>query len=510
MLIDFLVAATLMVSTAASQAASHPLRLAAPPEPPATAEAPGLLAVVGLAGLVKAKDHFVPVVVAAAQNLTIPGAQTSQFHYDTIRVASCSLNSSSVSFDKTSQNIVLTLTDLGLSIGNTNFEVIKSIKPFGHLHCSGHFSAAITHTDVAMQLRVVNADGMPQVVATTSIDFGSVDVSHSMSHESCKIAEKIVEVFIGNINKKIESEVKSKIPGVVQNALNNEVNKLLAGLGLVISVDSYAQANFNLSGTPTITDTQLALGFQAKFEAKAPPPGGIPPTPEVPPPMLPHNDKDLALAFSASVFDTASAVYTALGVLELNETIPENVSASLRLILPQLRRAYATQPLVVHLAANSRLPPRVVFGPAGTQLVAENVSIVLSAVDANGTVCPALSLLLDASINATVALGPGAQNITFTVVPGLAQRTLGVTLAESWIGPIPELGPLATLVNFVCDRFGIPYINNHASGLPIPQVRGILLSSPGIVLGNGDVVVSTDIGFDNGSITTSGTYALAS
>ncbi len=445
----------------------------------------------------KAKDHFVPVVVAAAQNLTISGAKTSDFHYDDIHVASCSLNSSSVSFDKASQNIVLTLTDLGLSIGNTNFEVIKSIKPFGHLHCSGHFSAAISKTDITVQLRVVNADGIPQIATTTSINFGSIDVSHGMSHESCKIAEKIVEVFIGNINKKIESEVKSKIPGVVQKALNGEVNKLLAGLGLVVSVDSHAQANFSLAGTPTITDTQLALGFQARFEPKLRPPGGIPPIPVAPPLALPNNDKDLGLAFSASVFDSASAVYSALGVLELNEPIPANISTSLRLLLPQLKRAYPTEPLVVHLAANSRLPPRVVFGPTGAQLVAENASIILSAVAANGTEHPALSLLLDASINATVALGAGAQNITFKLVPGVAQRTVGVTLAESWIGPVPELRPLATLLNFVCDRLVIPYVNTHASGLPIPQVGGVSLTNPAIVLGNGDVLVSTDVGFDN-------------
>jgi hypothetical protein len=36
---------------------------------------------------------------------------------------------------------------------------------------------------------------------------GSVSVSHSMDHTSCKIAEKIISVFIGNINTKIENEV---------------------------------------------------------------------------------------------------------------------------------------------------------------------------------------------------------------------------------------------------------------------------------------------------------------
>ena len=77
-----------------------------------------------------------------------------------------------------------------------------------------------------------------------------------------------------------------------------------------------------------------------------------------------------------------------------------------------------------------------------------------------------------------------------------------MTLTKSWIGPIPELGAVDTLLNFVCDRVGIPYVNKHASSLPIPQVKGILLQSTAIVLGSGDVVVSTDIGFGNVSAST--------
>lgn len=313
-----------------------------------------------------------------------------------------------------------------------------------------------------------------------------------------------MEVFIGDINKKIESAVKDKVPAAVQTALNTQVNKLLAGLGLVVSVDSNAQANFSLAGTPTITDTQLALGFEAKFEPKVRPAGGIPPTPAAPPLSLPRNDKDLALAFSASVIDSASAVYTALGVLELNTTVPSNVSDSLRLLLPQLKRAFPAEPLTVRIAANRRLPPHATFGPKGAQLVAQDATLLLSALQPNGgTESPALSLLLNASINATVALGAGAENITFRLVVGAAQRTLAVGLAKSWIGPVPQLDPLAALLDFVCDRFAIQYFNTHASGVPIPQVSGITLESSAVALGVGDLVVSTDVGFDNTTATRS-------
>ena len=364
-----------------------------------------------------------PIVLAAVRNLTIAGASKGDVSYGDIHITVATLASSAVSFTGPSaaannETIGLTLAGLSLSTGNTNFEVSKKIGPFGHIHCSGHFSAAIKNTDVAVFLKVINANGLPQVVASTSIDFGSVDVSHKMEHESCKIAEKIIEVFIGNINKKIESEIKSKVPAVVQSALNTQVNKLLAGLGLVVDVTPDATANFSLSGTPVITDTRLTLGFVAKFEPKVWPAGGVPPTPIASPLPQPATGKDLALAFSSSVLDSASAVYTALGSFALNESIPANVSATLRLVLPQLRKAFPTQPLSVEIAACPRLPPRVIFGKAGAQIAAENASLVLSAVMPNGSLAPALRLSLNGSINASVALGDGAANISISLVAG--------------------------------------------------------------------------------------------
>jgi hypothetical protein len=167
----------------------------------------GLVAAVGLTGVVKAKDHFVPIVIAAARNLTMPGASSSDVTYGDIHITTANLASSAVSFVGASQTIDLTLTGLSLRTGTTSFEVSKSIKPFGHLHCSGHFSAAISKTDIgesalifpgprdslsatisrcmsllarsestscrflAVSLDVINANGLPQISANTSINF---------------------------------------------------------------------------------------------------------------------------------------------------------------------------------------------------------------------------------------------------------------------------------------------------------------------------------------------------
>ena len=50
-----------------------------------------LIAEVGLTGLVKAKDHFLPLIMSSVRGLTIPGASTSQFSYKGIHIKSASL-----------------------------------------------------------------------------------------------------------------------------------------------------------------------------------------------------------------------------------------------------------------------------------------------------------------------------------------------------------------------------------------------------------------------------------
>lgn len=96
-----------------------------------------------------------------------------------------------------------------------------------------------------------------------------------------------------------------------------------------------------------------------------------------------------------------------------------------------------------------------------------------------------------------------SRNISDTlllVVTGATQRTLGVSVTESWIGAVPQLAPLTTLLDFVIDDLAVPYFNSHAAGLPVPQVSGIDLQSPTLALTAGELVVATDIGFGNNTV----------
>jgi hypothetical protein len=343
-----------------------------------------MIADVGLSGLAKAKDHFLPLIISSVQNLTIPGASASDFTYADIHITSAALGSADVSFAPANGGIHLALNSLSLATGTSNFEVKKKIK-VGPIHktfsCSGHFSASVSSTNIAVTLAISNVGGRPQAIATSSINFGKVSVSHHLNSVGCKIAESIISVFIGNVNKKIESEVKSKVPAAVQALLNEQVNKLLDGLQLSIPVDQWAIANFSLAGATTNTATRLKLGFDARFEPRVRPPHGMPPTPTPPGGALvsPPCSEDLGLAFGAQIVNSAAAVYVGAGALSFISTLPVNVTASaaFKALLPSLIKTFPNSSFRVALDVTH--PPMAQVAPPLLRISAPNVSFTILA-----------------------------------------------------------------------------------------------------------------------------------
>ena len=463
------------------------------------AAAPALIADVGLSGLVKAKDHFLPLVLASVRSLVIKGESSKNFDYDDIHISNANITAADVSFVANNGGINLTLAGLSLGTGTTNFEVKKKIL-FAHVHCSGHFSASISGTNVGVIMALKNVGGRPQIVANTSISFGKVSVSHHLNNVGCKIAESIVQLFIGNVNSKIESDIKSKVPAAVQSVLNTQVNALLAGLQLSVPVDKWSTANFSLAGATTNTATRLTLGFAARFEPTMRPAGGLPPTPTPPgssPLLTPNCAEDLGLAFGAEIANSASVVYASAGALTVNSTLPPNVTSSpaFNALFPALIKHFPNSTFSVALAVRPKAPPTATITPPLLRLTASNVSVVFLASSEGGSPpIPALELAVGVNVSMDVNVTADGQFIQGKVLPGNGLRPIVIAVEGTQIGPVDGKA-LSAAVNLVIDTVALPYLNSHFKGVPIPQVAGITLAQPSVAAVGNEALVQTELLF---------------
>ena len=76
--------------------------------------------------------------------------------------------------------VAVTLSNIGLAIPTTAFEVSKRI--IVNLHCSGKFSGALANTQVAVTLKVVrDKSGAPVVTPSSAWSWGSIDIEERLN-----------------------------------------------------------------------------------------------------------------------------------------------------------------------------------------------------------------------------------------------------------------------------------------------------------------------------------------
>ena len=105
--------------------------------------------------------------------------------------------------------------------------------------------------------------------------------------------------------------------------------------------------------------------------------------------------------------------------------------------------------------------------------------------------------------NATVSVtvSPDGTFISGEVLPGAGLRTLTIYVVKSYLsGPAIDAKILSAAVNIILDSVGLPYINSHFKGIPIPQVEGITLVRPSVAVVGNAALVQTSLQFANLSV----------
>jgi hypothetical protein len=168
-----------------------------------------------------------PIIVEALQNFTIPGVSEKHFSFSNIVLRDFNIQNITVSFDPPA--IKLSMTDLTVYIPPTGFEVMDKVL-FVNVHCHGHLTANIT--DMSLTIGVdPTKDASSKFFlagASTVTSFGSLSISHKFDHTLCKIADKIIEDLIGNVDKKIREAILNDLPAVISKAVTTDGNAALA------------------------------------------------------------------------------------------------------------------------------------------------------------------------------------------------------------------------------------------------------------------------------------------
>ena len=466
----------------------------------------GLAVSIGAGGLNRAAAHYLPGVVAKLKSLVVPGASSKHFNYGNIAIASVGYDTFNVGFaDATNQASVI-VDGVHLSTVSASFKVHAKIL-FAKVSCSGTFDAAVSGTNLNLAaVPGVTADGHPQASIKTGIHFGSVVVHHKLKNTVCKIAQSIVQLFIGSVNKQIEDIVKKEVPSIVQKEIVAIVNPLLASIPLTLPIDKAAgvDGDFRLSAAPNIVQNTLHVVDLARFEptlpappAQWPPPGGFPAPTALP---LPSNtSSDVTLQLGEYAMNSVAASFAYAGLLKqppqvIKPTQQWNTSLLLDLFPKMAGHLPPGQNLSFVFGVGEQVAdwPLAILTAAGggkaTFSVKGYINLTCATpacVHGDGGAAPSgpplaiLALSVDAVASAGFYVkSSNVSAIAVAVNIGLGQFTLA--LDNSIVGKSIDVKLLDTLITFVLKDIIIPWANKKygSIGIPLPAIKGVQIKDP--------------------------------
>jgi len=194
-----------------------------------------------------AADIIRPIIVEALQNFTIPGETQEHFAFWPIHLQR--FNISNITFGFYPPVIEMQLRNLTVIIPSTEFELMDRI--IFKITCHGHFSAIIDDLSLLIGVDPIrntnNKFFLTKVTVKSS--FGKLNIQHEMDHTLCRIADKILEFFIGNLDQKITSAIINDLPGVLSKAIATGGNAALD------------KGNYTIVWGPVLTPSLFSFGM---------------------------------------------------------------------------------------------------------------------------------------------------------------------------------------------------------------------------------------------------------
>ncbi|XP_062250891.1 bactericidal permeability-increasing protein-like [Platichthys flesus] len=365
--------------------------------------------------------------------------------------------------------------------GNWRVKYLRIIKD------SGSFDLNVKGLTITTSIAIKSDEtGRPTV--------SSVSCAATVGSASIKFhggASWLYNLFKQFIDKALRNALQKQICPLVADAIN-DWNPHLKTLNVVAKVDQYAEIEYSMVSSPTVSQASIDLSLKGEFynigkHQEAP----FSPTAFS---LPPQNNNMLYIGMSAYSVNSAAFVYNKAGALSLyitDDMIPK--SSPIRLntrtfgtFIPQISKRFPG--LMMKLLVETVKTPVITFVPKNVTTQA-SCTVTAYAIQPNTTLSPLFILNLEASVSGQVFVSG------MRVAGAVSLNEMDLTLRTSYVGEF-QVRSLDSILQMVLKAVVIPKLNVQlAKGYPLPAIGKMKLVNTQLQILKDYMLIGTDVQF---------------
>lgn len=380
-------------------------------------------------------------------------------------------------------------TGVRLSIGNAFIRLHGNwrVKYLRIIKDSGSFDLNVNDLTITTSIAIKSDEtGRPSV--------SSVNCAATVGSASIKFhggASWLYNLFKSFIDKALRNALQKQICPLVADAVS-DVNPQLKTLNVVAKVDQYAEIEYSMVSSPTVSKSSIDLSLKGEFYniGKHQEPPFSPAAFSLPP----QTNNMLYIGMSAFTANSATFVYNTVGALSLyitDDMIPQGSPIRLNTrtfgtFIPQIAKRFPG--LMMKLLVKTVKNPIITFEPNNATVQASG-TVTAYAIQPNTTLSPLFVLNMETSVSARVFVSG------MRLAGAVTLNEMDLTLGTSYVGDF-QVKSLDNILQIVLKVVVIPTLNVQlAKGYPLPTLGKMKLVNTQLQVLKDYMLIGTDVQF---------------
>uniref|UniRef100_A0A3B5BFQ1 Bactericidal permeability-increasing protein n=2 Tax=Stegastes partitus TaxID=144197 RepID=A0A3B5BFQ1_9TELE len=376
-----------------------------------------------------------------------------------------------------------------LSIGNAFISLHGNwkVKYLHFMKNSGSFDLNVNKLTITTDIAIKSDETGRPAVSTVSCGatVGSLTIKF---HGGASWLYNLIKDVLEN---KARKELQKQICPLVTEAVS-DLNPQLKTLNVLAKVDQYAEIEYSMVSSPTISNSSVELSLKGEFYniGKHQEPPFSPADFSLPPQI----DRMLYIGVSVFTANSAAFVYNKAGALSLyitDDMIPQGSPFRLNtktfgIFIPQIAKQFPG--LMMKLLVKTVKDPIITFQPNNVTVQA-TATVTAYAIQPNATLAPLFVLNLETSVSAHVFVSG------MSLAGDVALNKINLTLATSYVGDF-QFKPLDNMFQMVLKVVVIPKLNAQlGKGHPLPTFGKTKLVNTQLQVLKDYMLIGTDVQF---------------